>query len=144
MRASIIITSVILISLSSCFTSQKLSIQSIDNRDSIDVLDPKNQLPVKIKGRFHYYTMSDSSVCKIPNTHRVASYYISQDTLRINLSPKDKSPVRITNHYDIPVSNVESVTFRKFSVGRTVLLPVGILGVPVITVTLMMMIGMSG
>jgi len=141
MRASIIIANVILISLSSCYTSQKLSLQSIDNRDSIDVLDPKNQLPVKVKGRFHYYTMGDGSVDKIPNTHRVASYYISQDTLRINLSPKGVKPGIMDMHYDIPVSKMESVTFRKFSVWRTCLIPVVLIGVPVATVALSVALG---
>lgn len=135
MRA-LIIASVILISLSSCYTSQKLSMQSIDNRDSIDVLAPNNQVPVKVKGRLHYYTMRDGLVYKIPNTHRVASYYISQDTLRINLSPKGGQPIRITMHYDIPVSKMESVTFTKFSVWRTSLIPVVVISVPLLILLL--------
>jgi hypothetical protein len=128
MRASLIIAGIILISLSSCFTSQKLSLQSINSLDSIDVLDSKNQLPVEVKGSFHYYTMVDGSVNKIPNTHQVTNYYIFQDTLRIKLSPMRENPALKPIHYYIPVSKVESVTFRKFSFWKTSLIPVGLIG----------------
>lgn len=142
MRASTIIASIILISLSGCYTTRKMSIQSFDIKDSLEVQDPNNHIPVEGKGRLHSYAiLSDSSENIIPGTHRVSSSFISQDSLRLILSPKGNHPERLRMHYDIPVSNVESVTFRKFSVWRTCLIPVGLVGLPLAALAIMMEIG---
>lgn len=71
--------------------------------------------------------MVDGSVNKIPNTHHVTSYYIYQDTLRINLSPMGENPALKPMHYDIPVSKIESVNFRKLSAWKNSLI-IGVLG----------------
>lgn len=137
MRASIVITNVILIFLSSCYVSQKKSVMTIDNLDPLVVKNPKNDLPVKVWGKFHSYTLGDGSENKIPRTHRVSSYYISQDTLRMILSPRVKSQEILTIYYNIPVSNVESVTFRKF----VVLFPLLFIGAPLICILMVLNVG---
>lgn len=137
MRASIVITNVILIFLSSCYASQKKSVMTIDNLDSLEVQNPKNDLQVKVWGKFHSYTLGDGSEIKIPRTHLVSSYYISQDTLRMILSPRGKSQEILTIYYNIPVSNVESVTFRKF----VVLFPLLFIGAPLICILMVLNVG---
>lgn len=137
MRASIIITNVILISLSSCYASQKVSLQSIDKLVTLVAQHPENHLTLKVWGRLDYYTIGDGSVNKISRNHRVSSCYISQDTLRMILSPRGNSQEVTTMNYNIPVSMVESVTFRKF----VVLFPLLFIGAPLICILMVLNVG---
>jgi hypothetical protein len=117
-----IILLVIIISHSSCFTNRKLSFQYVDRVDSSEVRNPENHILVEGKGKLRSYTMLSGTTHKI---HRISSYFIYQDTLRLILSGSNPEEKEI--YYNVPVSKLDFLTFRKFSFWKTSLIPGGLL-----------------
>lgn len=116
-----IILLVIIISHSSCFTNRKLSFQYTAKVDSLEVRNPETHISVEGKGKLHSYTMLSGTTHKI---HRISSYFIYQDTLRLILSSNNPEEKEI--YYNVPVSKLDFLTFRKFSFWKTGLIPVGL------------------